>query len=342
MHNTNLPNLPPLPPPGAYSPQVCEVVRLYLAVIRDLPPQVVEAVYAHVRICVGCTQEWHLLSHSTSLVGKLGVSAPSPRVDRAVSEAAHKVYSSRRVITKVGPHLPFRATANGQPTHQLSSRRRASIGIIGALAAAAVLILALFPMLHFLAPSTGGSNQAFALPPNLSWSGYVLFHSKLEMGSNGTPYRVETYHDLGTGRIHVETMMDGKLDVVAVGDTTSMLGMDMLHHVAQWGANAWGAEDSSFTLAILRSDMQAQRAIYLGKSSFQDQAVYRIRCSNGHILLLGMDYMPMNMLQSTSGTGSEQPMYDMFKLLPAAQVSESMWNMNVPPGFKMGTLPPKP
>jgi len=35
-------------------------------------------------------------------------------------------------------------------------------------------------------------------------------------------------------------------------------------------------------------------------------------------------------------------MYDTVKVIPASQVSSSMWDMSVPRGFQMGTLPAKP
>jgi len=70
--------------------------------------------------------------------------------------------------------------------------------------------------------------------------------------------------------------------------------------------------------------------------------VYRIQDSDGHVLLLDMQYRPVNMLERTNGGGAEQPMYEVFRLLPASHVSQEMWNMSVPPGFKMGTLPQRP
>ena len=122
----------------------------------------------------------------------------------------------------------------------------------------------------------------------------------------------------------------------------SMLGMDMMHHVAQWNADAWAVDDSVFDLAELRHELQTKSAVYLDKESFQGQEVYRIRCKDGLVMLLDMDYMPVNVLQGSSSSDMAKPMYDTLKLMPASQVHASMWNMSVPPGFHMGTLPSKP
>ena len=113
-------------------------------------------------------------------------------------------------------------------------------------------------------------------------------------------------------------------------------------HVAQWNADAWAVDDSVFDLAELRHELQTKSAVYLDKESFQGQEVYRIRCKNGLVMLLDMDYMPVNVLQGTSSSDMARPMYDTLKLMPASQVHSSMWNMSVPPGFHMGTLPSNP
>jgi len=137
--------------------------------------------------------------------------------------------------------------------------------------------------------------------------------------------------------MRVETSMPGSLDVVAVGTHQKMLGLDMMHHVAQWGADAWGPDDSAIDLPQLRGDLQSGRAVYLGKGSYSGQDVYRIRTRSGEILLLDMHYMPVMVLSS-----SGKPMYDILKMLPASQVPAYMWNTTIPPGWKMGTLPPPP
>jgi hypothetical protein len=58
--------------------------------------------------------------------------------------------------------------------------------------------------------------------------------------------------------------------------------------------------------------------------------------------LLDMHYMPVNVLRGAVGPGTGRPMYETLQLLSHSQVSDSMWNMSVPPGFQMGTLPTKP
>ncbi len=134
--------------------------------------------------------------------------------------------------------------------------------------------------------------------------------------------------------------MGNQLDVVVVSDNHKMLGLDMMHHVAQWHADAWGVDDSTFDLATLRGDLQARRAAYLGKGHFGAAEVYRIRCRNGEVLLLDMHYRPVNVLANAPGTGT--PMYDTVKLLPDSQVPGDMWDMNMPSDFHMGKLPAKP
>jgi len=170
----------------------------------------------------------------------------------------------------------------------------------------------------------------------------VLYHSETKIDANGRRYHINSYHDLGTDRVNVETTMPGSLDVIAVGSDHTMLGMDMMHQVAQWGANAWGVDDSMFNLEELRSDMQAKRAIYLDHDRFRGQDVYRIRARNGLVLLLNMQYRPVNVLRGAVGPGTGEPMYDTLKLLLTSQVPSSMWDMSIPAGFQMGTLPPEP
>ncbi len=149
-------------------------------------------------------------------------------------------------------------------------------------------------------------------------------------------------HDLGSDSMHVETVMPDHLDVIAVGNHHAMLGLDMMHHVAQWGANDWSVDETAFDLAELRSDLDAHRAVYLDQDVFQGHAVYRIRARNGLVLLLDMHYMPVNVLRGAVGPGTGEPIYDSLMLMPPSHVSSSMWSMNVPAGFHMGTLPKKP
>jgi hypothetical protein len=118
--------------------------------------------------------------------------------------------------------------------------------------------------------------------------------------------------------------------------------MDMMHHVAQWNAQAWATDESMFNLQQVRSDLQTGKAAYLGKGSFNGQPVYQIRCPNNQVLLLNMNYMPVNVLQVTSSSNAGQPVYNTVEWLQSSKVPDSTWDMNVPHDFKMGTLPSTP
>lgn len=322
----NSTDLPPIPEIGEFDPQVCNTVRLYLAVLDDLSPEQVNLLFNHVQACSACTAEFQLLNSATRLVGDLDVTSPSHRVDAAI--------------------MALQFDQNGIRSHKsvkVAHHRRPSVRIISQaiVAFAAILLFLLLTVTHFIAFAPSGA-KAFALPANLSWSNYVLYHSETRIGANGMVYHVESYHDLGSNHMHIETMASGKLDVVVVGDDHSMLGMDMLHHVAQWDADAWAVDDSLFDLAELRHELQTKSAIYLDKVNFKGQEVYRIRCKDGLVMLLDMDYMPVNVLQGSTQSDIAKPMYDTLKLMPAPEMPSSMWNMSIPPGFQMGTLPAKP
>ena len=326
-------NLPPIPDPGVTGPQVCEIIRLYLAVMQDLTPEQIALLSRHVDRCPNCAEEFRRLSRTTELVASgLAPSAPSPRVDRAIIAAL--------------------STQNGgqaaKPFRKMIDRRRTSnraTWLVRSLATVAVIVVALLGamLLNGVSPVATGPRR-FSLPQNLSWNGYVLYHSETAMGSNGVPYHVYTYHNLGDGVMHVETMIDGSLDVVSMENEKNgeTLGMDMVHHVAQWGADEWMVDDSVFDLAQLRHDLNTNSDIYLDKDTFKGQPVYEIRLKNGLVLLLDMHYHPVNVLQGMVGPGTGQPMYDSLKMMLPSQVSEDMWNMSVPPSFHMGKLPPKP
>ncbi len=88
--------------------------------------------------------------------------------------------------------------------------------------------------------------------------------------------------------------------------------------------------------------MKASRATFLDKDMFRGQAVYRIRCSNGMVLLLNMQYEPVNVLRGAVGPGTGEPVYDSLDMMPSSHVAGEMWDMRVPAGFKMGALPGKP
>lgn len=355
--------LPVLPTTGASSPQVCASVRLYLGILDDpsLSSEQVQAVKEHVQSCAGCAYIAQKVQQATQLVARLDSSTPSARVDQSIQAAIAARTSlgknGRATITtdalwqratplalrsgNGGKHVTSSSVATTSPAH----KRRKVLQWTGVGVAAAVLLFAMLGAfaLHFRGNSSPNSPsaQAFWLPSNLTWSSYVLYHTETRIDGQGVRYTVNSYHDLGTGSIHVETMEDGHLDVVAVGDEHMMLGKDMLHHVAQWGADAWGVDDSLFDLAALRSDLQAKRATYLDIDQFRGQTVYRIRSGSGLVLLLSMEYMPVNVLRGAVGPGTGAPVYDTLLMMSAQTVPSNMWDMSIA-GFQMGVLPTRP
>lgn len=344
--------MPPLPAAGESGPQVCAVVQLYLAILDDLQPEQVQALLAHVSTCSGCAGVHGLMQQTTSLVSLLPDSSPSVRVDQAVMAAISARYSKLSTVgTQTGDvederHPTVIGQARGREGKSVGVfasrkiRRPVSIALSVAMIAA-VLLLVLTATFHFPGGTTP-SAQAFSLPKNLTWNGYVLYHSETRIDAQGERFVINSYHDMATGRIHVETVMDSSMDVVAIGDVQSMLGLDMMHRVAQWGASAWGVDETMFDLAQLRSDLVTKHAVYLDTDMFRGQPVYRIRCSNGLVLLLDMRYEPVNVLRGALGPGTGDPVYDTLAFMPSSQVSTSMWNMTVPPGFRMGRLPSHP
>jgi Putative zinc-finger len=327
-------DMPPIPLPFEKGPRVCATIQLYLAVLEDLPPEEAQRVLEHAQSCARCQPALRLMQQTTRLLTRLPASTPSAHVDQAVmrviSERAH------RGATQVAE-----PAAIARPAPASGRRRRRRRGLLGAgtLALAAALLLALLATLH---PGMGTATQAFALPAGLSWNGYVLFHSETAVDASGARYQVDTYHDLRTGRMHVETIMPGSIDVVAVGDDHDMLGLDMMHHVAAWGADAWSVDDTAFDLAVLRGDLKNGRAVYLDKDTFHGQPVYRIRYSNGLVLLLDMQYHPVNLLRGAHGPGTGEAMYSRLELMPASHVDSNMWDMSIPADFHMGNLPGRP
>jgi hypothetical protein len=336
MNNTNDINnrtqeLPPLPRAGETGPQVCAIIRLYLAVIDDLTPAQVEQISEHVTACADCSESFEALERVTRRVGSVPGSAPSARVDSAIYAMMRDQPGAR----------PLAHPQPVRPTRPAPHRR--AIRLFGELAAAAVIVLALFASTHIFGLFGGsGTTTAFALPANLSWSQYVIYHSETRVGSNGELYQVSSYDDLSTGMMHVETTMDGQLNVVAVGNAHQMVGLDTMHHVAQMNADAWSVDDSVFDLAALRHDLQTGQAAYLDTDTFKGQPVYRVRCSDGLVMLLDMHYLPVNVLRGAEGTGTGYPIYTTLKVMPSSQVPDSMWDMSVPPGYHMGTLPAQP
>src|SRR5450755_49147 len=326
----NSTELPPLPPPGSTGPEVCSVISLYLAVARDLTPYQARIVAGHLQICPECAREQRQMGRATNLIASLEGSEPSARVDQAVMAAI----AARSRNQSLSTPQPFMRPAT--PYRNTPSRRPIRVG--GLVAAAAVLVVGLFSVLHFVLP--GPTQSAFAVPANVSWDNYVLHHTQTMTDSKGQSYHVESYHDMATDHMNVETTMDGKLDVMVVSDGHQTLGIDMMKHVAQWNADAWSSDDSIFDLTQLRKDLQSGKATYLGKGQFQGKEVYRIRDDTSDVLLLDMQYRPVNVLESASDAG--KPMYEKLELLKPTQVPDSMWTMTVPAYDKMGTLPPKP
>src|SRR5690242_8887261 len=77
-------NLPPLPPANSRGPEVCAIVRLYLAVIDDLTPEQTMLLQSHLATCATCQEEFRILERATWLVSNAVRTAPSPRVDAAI------------------------------------------------------------------------------------------------------------------------------------------------------------------------------------------------------------------------------------------------------------------
>ncbi len=313
-------DLPPLPRGSVYEPSACATVRLYLAVLGDVSPEQVRPVFEHVKSCAECRAELHMLRRVAPLATGSDEFAPPPRVDQVVMAA----------ITLKGqvPHHVF--------TRRFMRERRPPWLIL--FAAAAVLVVGMLTTIQVLS-ALFSPPRAFALPANLSWSSYVLYHTETMVGTSGVQYHIHCYHDLGTGRMHVETTAGNDLDIVAVGNDQVLLGEDLIHHIAQWGANDWGVDDSLFDLGQLRTDLQAHRAVYLGQGTFRGKEVYRIRMGNGLVLLLDTQYLPVNVLHNASRPGTGEPLYETLIMLPATQVPAALWEARIPAGFQIGMLP---
>ncbi|HZO74855.1 MAG TPA: hypothetical protein VFB60_21795 [Ktedonobacteraceae bacterium] len=330
----NQADLPPLPSPGASGAGVCAIMRLYIAVAQDISAEQLRVVSDHMQTCQLCAHEHLHVQRATRLVAALETSSPSSRVDQAVMAA---------IAARAGHSGEHESASSPRPIALPRRARRTPVRLAATLAAVAALLLVVFATAQFLSGYfLPGQQTAFALPANLSWGAYVLYHTQTKVTAQGEPYQISTYHQLATNHMNVETVMDGKLDVMMVTDGDQALGLDMMHHIAQWDAHNWGVDESMFDLARLRLDLQARRAVYLGKGDFKGQQVYRIRCDNGLVLLLDMQYRPVNVLQGAGGPGTGTPVYTTVRLLSPAQVPASMWSMTIPKGFKMGTLPKNP
>ncbi|GHO42320.1 hypothetical protein [Ktedonospora formicarum] len=324
----NQDRLPPFPSNEALSPQTCQVARLYLAVWDDLTSEEKQTVMKHVRHCETCAQEMHLIQEAKRIVTGLEMSQPSARVDEAVYAAI-----ANRSRTHPTHFAQRRQRREEQRTRARNKWR--PITLVASLLLLCAASLAIYTSL--LSPT-----QQFQIPTDLTWNGYVLHYSQTQTTKDGTKYREDTYRDLASDMTHVETTMDNEVDVVAVGNKEhGVLGKDMMNHVAQWDAFAWNESTSMLNLAQIRADLQAGRASYEGKETFKQQEVYQIDYHDGYILLLDMDYMPVNILHQKN-QGQTEPVYDQFEVLRTEKVPQELWDMNVPQGFKMGTLPPKP
>src|SRR5437016_2042453 len=132
MDNTNL---PPLPRAGEVGPDVCAVVRLYLAIIDDLTAEQVEQLSEHVVACAACGEEFQLLERATHLVGAYVATTPSPRVDAAINAM---IEAEKRTPVAL----------RRSPPQRRPPRRRVA-WIVGELVAAAVIVLALLTSAHF-------------------------------------------------------------------------------------------------------------------------------------------------------------------------------------------------
>ncbi len=344
----NLDELPPFPTLGSSGPQACEAVRFYLALVDELPFEQVRILSEHVKGCAGCAAEFQRLQQTSRVLAALPESIPSTRVDQAIQAFLHSQQPARtappvRRPTERPAPLPLPPIRQVSRPLQLPPVRRRSQRRVGTLALVAALLLVLGLAGVFLRGIIlpGTSATAFALPANLSWSGYTLHYVQMKNDTQDQAYQVEVYQDLGTSQMHIESTMQGKFDVVVVTDQQDMLGEDMMHHVAQKGNSVakWAVDGSIFELAQLRQDLGTQQAVYLGQSTFQNQPVYQIRTSNGQVLLLNMQYFPVNVLSGSTNASASASPYTRFELLLSKKVDDSMWKMQVPSNFHLGKLP---
>lgn len=327
-------DFPPFPMPGARGPQVCASVRFYLAIINDLPLEQTRILSEHLQTCPGCTAEFRLLQHATHMVAALPESAPSARVDAAILA----VLAGRSELPRrLQPEKQTDPRVSALPKNR--STRRSGTAVLALVAVLLVLVLAGMFLRGLIFPTA----PAFELPANLSWNGYVLHYTQSRLNARGQSYQVEVYQDLGTNQMHIESSMPGQFDVIVVATPTTMLGEDMMHHVAQIGSGVegWAVDGSLFVLAHLRQDLATHRARYLGQDTFQGQQVYQVRVSNGQVLLLNLHYLPVGVTRGVSGPGNGIPVYESYQLMTSAQVPDSMWDTSIPPGFRMGKLPCK-
>ena len=67
--------------------------------------------------------------------------------------------------------------------------------------------------------------------------------------------------------------------------------------------------------------------------------MYRIRCKDGLVMLLDMNYMPVNVLQGSSSSDMAKPMYDTLKLMPASACPRIDVEYERPTRFPHGHTP---
>ncbi|MBA2679742.1 MAG: hypothetical protein H0U76_15255 [Ktedonobacteraceae bacterium] len=340
MRGTQEADLPPLPPTNVSGPAICANIRLYLAVWDDLSPFQRQVVSQHMQSCPDCSRELQLMKRSTHLVACLDTSEPSARVDEAVMAAIAARSSAQQAAKPLS--LSARRQASSPRRSSRSMPRMVALGGIAAALLLAAFLSAYFVMgmglPHQIAGiGIGQSQQAFALPTNLSWNNYVLYKQTVT-STQGNQYRVTSYHNMSDDSMRTETVMDDKVDVLVVKDQQKSLGLDLMNHVAQWNVHNWDVDDSMFDLATLQKDLQTGRAKYLGEDHFKGQDVYRIRNAQGDILLLNMQYMPINALNKGQETANSKPMFDQLQWLQPNQVPDATWDMKVPANFKIGKI----
>lgn len=335
-------DFPPFPATGARGPQACKAVRFYLAIVDDLPFEQVSILSTHIHTCPACATEFRLLQNTTHLIAALPPSIPAAHVDQAILVAI-----ARRGKTFRGSiQLHTEKSRNTEPiARRLPVRkppRRRPTGMLVGVAVLFLLILIGIFLRGLIFPASNNS-QAFQFPHNLSWNGYVLHYTQTMASGQEEHYQVEVYQDLGTNQMHIESSMPNQFDVIVVTDTQTMLGKDMMHHVAQIGnmVQPWAINGSLFDLTHLRQNLATHHMNYLGQETYEGQKVYLVQTDSGHVLLLNMQYLPVNVLQYFTTPGTGTPLYTTFNLMPSTSVSDSMWNMQVPSDFHMGRLPAK-
>src|SRR5262249_28996191 len=157
----------------------------------------------HVSSCSACTGEFQLVNNTTRLVAGLAATKPSPRVDTAIYQFCHPEQSEESPrLSFVTMQAPLGVKRLRKPARPAFPRRRIA-WLFGQVAVAAVLLLALLTATHFISVAPSGST-AFALPANLSWNNYVLYHSETKISANGMHYRIDSYHNLGSNNVHIE------------------------------------------------------------------------------------------------------------------------------------------